>query len=240
MVHKKSFSSHGVSSASLTAAPESYTFARSLQAHSRLVHLLRILFPLGGMALLMLIVLWSYGLKSFVAPRIESAIRKVNLVVNPRIHSIDNHGKPFIIQAQEAEQVGSLQAKLSHPSGTFQLDDGTKMEVSANLGNLQKQEEALGLSGNVDLKTGTGYSLKAPNAHVDLKEKTAETHEPVTGSSPKGAIKAEEGVKITSDGTIRFKGKTKLVIAQDPQRSQDSEKALSDSLQPGQSLDKHF
>lgn len=186
----------------------------SFHAHSKCVKLLRIILPIFIIVFLVSVVLWPHLAKTLMVSPLERIIRKTNLIINPRIASTDENGKPYSIKAKSAEQIDEMSAALNNPSGKFVLEDGTKVEVSATNGDLKKREEALNLSGSVDLKSENGYALKAPSAVVDLKAKTTETFEPVYGKGPQGEIEADKGVKISSDGSIHFKGKTKLTIQQ--------------------------
>lgn len=185
---------------------------RTPYIHSIIVRLLRWVVPLIVLALLGGIVLWPNFKLSTLYPKIKHVMHKTNLVINPRISSIDDQGKPYQIQAKSAQQLGDLQATLDNPKGNFVMEDGTELAVSASIGDLKKHKEELGLSGSVDLKSNSGYELKAPSATVDLKTKTAESSEAVYGKGPQGEIHSDQGVKITSDGQITFKGKTKLLI----------------------------
>jgi len=184
----------------------------SVYLHSTLVRVLRYIVPAFIVVFLITVVLWPNFKLSTLYPQVQQAIRQANLVINPRISSVDDQGKPYQIQARSAQRMNELQATLDLPQGQFMMDDGTQLEVSANLGDLKKEEDALKLSGTVNLKSDSGYELNAPSATVDLKSKTAESYDPVSGKGPRGEIESKEGVKISSDGKIVFKGKTRLVI----------------------------
>lgn len=179
---------------------------------SRLVKLLRIVGPIAIVGTILYIISWSYFTKIPYLHVIEDKLKKSNMLVNLKLISTDDQGKPVRISAQTAQDLGQGKAILNAPSSDFTTEDGTNMHLSANLGNLDKDNNSLTLEGSVDLKTKTGYELKAPSAVMNLKDHSTESFEPVYGKGLRGEIQSKDGIKITSDGDIFFKGNTTLTI----------------------------
>lgn len=176
------------------------------------VRLLRMIAPIAIICMILYVVSWSYFKKIPYLQVIENKIKQSNMLINLKLISTDEQGKPLRINARTAQDLGQGKAILNAPSSDFTTEDGTNMHLSANSGNLDKGNNSLTLEGSVDLKTKTGYELKAPSAVMNLKDHSTESFEPVYGKGLRGDIQSKDGIKITSDGDIFFKGNTTLTI----------------------------
>lgn len=197
---------------------------QNISLWSSIIRFLRIVGPIAIISIILYIFLWSYLKSTFYFQLLENKFKHSNLLVNLKLVTADEHGNPMRISARSAKDVGQGKAILDAPYSEFTTEDGTSMRLSANFGNLDKARNSLVLQGSVDLKTKTGYELKAPSAFIDLKEHSAESFEPVYGKGLRGEIQSQEGIKITSDGDIFFKGYTTLTINSKDNEQKPSEK----------------
>ena len=133
-------------------------------------------------------------------------------MIGLKLISTDDYGKPIEILAKTAKDLGNGKALLDKPISNFLMENGLPVKLTADIGNLNQSDGSVKLKGSVDIKSENGYELHAPSATIDIREKVAESFEPVFGKGPKGEIRAEDGLKASADGVVFFKGKTKLVV----------------------------
>ena len=137
---------------------------------------------------------------------------KLNLVIAPRIRSIDSKKQPFEIKANFAkEQKDTGKVKMQSPTGQIQLNPTLRINACAHEGMLKKDRKSIVLSNNVVVETDHGYQLKTAKLCLDLENKKARTNKPVHGISPHGTINAQ-GVQIDQNGNVTFIGKTSMII----------------------------
>ncbi|MCP4923464.1 MAG: LPS export ABC transporter periplasmic protein LptC, partial [bacterium] len=135
-----------------------------------------------------------------------------NKILKPQTSSIDDQGRPYLLSSKEAERPNDNESSLSSPSGEMMLEDKTKVSVQADRGEVIQLENRMELRDNVHIETSSGYVLKGSQMTLSFKNNDATSTHPVTGTGPAGDVDSEEGVHITREGDIHFKGLAHLVI----------------------------
>lgn len=182
---------------------------------------LRVLLPVGIVLVLGGIFLWP-KMSSFLAHRSHSKIMgqvlKANplledKVINPKLDSLDKKGRPFLIEAESANNLNDPKTDFVKPSGHIQLEDGSTMTFTGEKGSYRKESDELEVFGNVHIQTDKGYDLKTEYMKLFPKQNTGEGHKPIHGIGPSGETIEAEGFKISDKGdTIEFLGKTKISL----------------------------
>jgi lipopolysaccharide export system protein LptC len=184
----------------------------SATAYERFVRILKIGLPVFVVLLLVLIFLQS-SLRDIAPLQTPSNPESSkDVVLNPRFRSIDTKQRPFFLTATHAKQTSENKIFFGHPKGSITLEDGAIINISSQEGDLSRIKNDLQLSGGVKLTSDQGFNLNTSSVYIDLKKKTAESSCFIKGKGRVGEIEATDGFNLLPDGTIRFLGKTKLVI----------------------------
>lgn len=193
--------------------------------YSRFVGAMKVLLPVGAVALVALVAVWPYiqpsdshfriGFSTLVSSEAESPN-----IINPRLVGTDSSDQPFSITADMAKnfeaqtdfwQNGSP-VELEMPKADVTLEDGSWLVLTAKSGLLTPQTKTLDLTGEVNLFHDSGYELRTEKATIDLKAGSAASDVPVEGQGPFGHLQSE-GMRLLDKGkTIIFTGKAQLTL----------------------------
>lgn len=188
----------------------------------QMVRLLRKILPGIVLVLVLAIILWPKIDEYLNAvpsklSRIEEYLQMKNKLLNPKMSSLDEHGRPYTIKAAAAIQIDKETADFEKPDNALLLEGGHEVKITADKGHFSEGSHLLEYHENVTLKDNEGYELRTQDACLDLKTKTAEGHVPVAGNGPTGRIEAQ-GFKVDQEGNrIHFTGKSHLVIVTTPE-----------------------
>ncbi len=156
---------------------------------------------------------WPHIMPSDTPHARAVAAKKLNVVIKPKIKSIDKNGRPYGIEADAAQREGSgEETYLVNPKGELESAEGRIFNAVSKTGNLSEDGKSLKLKGDVAIETSDGYTLDSQFMDVDLETKTATTTTHVQGTSEQGTINADEGMDMDQEGVVTFKGKTHLVM----------------------------
>lgn len=189
------------------------------------VRLFRKVLPGAAFILILAIVLWpkiDEYLNAVPLDRmqVEEHMKMKNKLLQPKMRSLDQHGRPYTVTAATATQVDDQTAKFEKPDSALELQDGRLLKITADQGQFKESSNHLDYQQNVKLQDDEGYELRTQSAGLDLTTKVAEGHVPVEGEGPTGAISAE-GFKVDQEGNrIHFTGKSHLVISTTPEPNQ--------------------
>ncbi len=193
--------------------------------YSRFVGAMKILLPVGALALVAIVAAWPYiqpsdsRFRIGFATLVSSEAQSPN-IINPRLVGTDSSDQPFSITADMAKNFqlredfwqNGAPVELEMPKADVTLEDGTWLVLTANSGLLIPQTKTLDLLGKVNLFHDSGYELHTEKATVDLKAGVAESNDPVEGQGPFGHLKAE-GMRLLDKGkTILFTGKAQVTL----------------------------
>jgi len=203
--------------------------ARKLgRGYSRFVGAMKVLLPVGALAVIGLVVAWPYldasddgfrlGFSSLVLNEAENPN-----IVNPRLVGTDSNGNPFTLTADMAKNFrlkkddedfwqSDSPVELEMPKADLTLEDGSWLVLTADSGLLTPSDKSLDLFGNVTLFHDLGYELRTEKATIDLEAGAALSDTPVDGQGPFGTLRGE-GMQLTDKGrNILFTGKARVLI----------------------------
>lgn len=180
--------------------------ASSHRVHSRRVGVLKVVLPASALVLLVVLGLWPYmranddRFQVGFANLAPTAVENLSMV-NARYHGIDKHNKPFTITSDlgTEEDPKNGVVVLDNPKADFVTQSGAGVYVEAKLGTYYQTEQWLDLEGDVNLFHDQGYEMHTQKARINLKDSTAEGHDPVTGRGPQGRIDGK-GFRILDEG----------------------------------------
>ncbi len=195
--------------------------ARGLRRWSRgrTVSLLKVALPLAAVALMGLVVLWSQlphidpGFRiGFSSVELEDA-RNLRMV-NARYAGRSRAKLPYLVTAESAlqDRPGADLIHLTEPKGDMNMASGAWVALTAPAGLYRQESQKLDLSGGVSLFHDSGLEFASETAHIDLRDSTAEGHDPVTGHGPTADI-TSEGFRVLDEGNrVIFTGKAHLTL----------------------------
>ena len=206
----------------LQAKPISAAIGRSVRHYSRVVAWMKVLLPLGAVAVIAALFLSAQ--KSGDLSDIFTAEELVTLgaglrLDNPRFAGVTEEGEPYAIRADWALPDSAMPrlVDLERPSAEIELKDGRTIAASAASGRMRREEKTLVLKGGVVLDTSDGYRVESDLIEIDLDAKTANGPGPVIGTGPRGEIqagsfRASAGKDGERDGKIWFENRVRLVF----------------------------
>lgn len=133
---------------------------------------------------------------------------------NARYEGVDLKGRPFLITADEVEDLPEKGNKvgLQTPHADLTLKEGGWLSLTAERGIYDKKAKLLELWENVNLFHDEGHQFITSKATIDLVNGNASGNQPVEGQSPFGQVKAE-GFRVIDEGkTIYFDGRAHMTI----------------------------
>jgi lipopolysaccharide export system protein LptC len=134
---------------------------------------------------------------------------------NAQYHGVDQHGQPFTLTADEANQRGTDDVLLAKPVGDITLTSGAWLMLRSDAGVFNQKSQLLKLHGNVTLYRNDGTMMTVPKAAIDLHAGTATSAAPVMAQGPFGTLNAANGFNITQRGTeVKFLGPVTLTLAE--------------------------
>lgn len=203
---------------------------RRVRNYSRLVRWMKVILPLGALALIAAIFLTARdkGKVSDLFSAQELATLGAGLKLeHPRFAGVTGKGDSYSVEAKWAVPDSAMPKviELEKPRGKLDLADGRTVTATAQKGVLMRMQKTLTLTGNVSVNTSDGYHMQTQKLTFDLDGKTAVAPGPVTGTGPRGHIEAgsmraeaapgsgKNGNKVgTKDGKIWFENRVRLVF----------------------------
>lgn len=182
-----------------------------------LVAVLRWLLPLLALLILAAIVIWPVTHSqefSFVLAKDKVAMSPDRLRIDNAVYRGETaDGTPFVIRAGDAVQKSSavpivrltrLSARLEEPEGPA--------TVTAPAGRYEMDKDLLTVSGPVEVKSATGYSLATGDVRISLLDRTVDSLTPVSGALPVGTFSADRLHADVAGKTVVLEGRARLRI----------------------------
>ena len=184
---------------------------------SRVIQIVKVVFPLSALALMAVLMLWSdmdSTMSTFTYEELRIPEAGQNELINPRFESRDNKKQPYTITAHKAMTTDGNKdlVFLTRPLADITLDNGAWVAVEAMSGEYFQERQFLSLRGSVKLFHNEGYQMESEELNVSLKNQIAESQKSVFGQGPAGLIDAE-GVRANGEsGDLVFYGPAKLTL----------------------------
>ncbi len=184
--------------------------------HDRVVRLAKIGLPVGGAALLLLLVVSPFdreGDVSFILDKkdVEKSEERMR-IESARYIGEDNSGHKFIIRADRAIQPTSDQPLVNIMGVRARLDlaDGP-VGMAALKGQYDLDRKLIAVAGPIHVAGPNDYDLRTRDVTVDLAARKIHSDGPVTGRMELGDFKAGrlsadlDNRTVTLDGGVRLK-----------------------------------
>ncbi len=172
----------------------------------------RLLPVLAGVLLLTLVLLPVFGTRefSFMLDKNRVAVSHDRLqLIRPVYQGTDSQGQRFIIEAERAVQRTSADPTVELQGLNARLDSANGVaEVSAPIGDYDLKTERLTVRGSLTVSRADGYHFETAMAEVDLKARTAMSHNGVSGRAPMGNFRADSFELNIDTGRVVFSGNT--------------------------------
>lgn len=187
--------------------------------HSAVVGWLKILLPLGALALLSTMFLFARA--SGPPPAIPFAeidqMARQQLISAPRFSGVADDGSVIQITAQNARpNSGDLQSlTIERPRLTLDAADGTSLQIFAGAGVIDNAAQEARLDGLARLETSSGYAMETAGLLADLQSGEVTSLGRLAVQAPFGSLTAGRvTIAVTKDGTgqqMRFTEGVKLI-----------------------------
>jgi len=188
--------------------------------YSSVVRFLRLAVPTAGALLLIVFFLWP-TLSSLRLPHFDKAKISSDRVelVHPHYEGKDENGQRYVLTADSAIQVRATPdlLQLILPTATLEKNDNSEgPHVTAKAGVYQNKTGQLTLTDGVVLTTPQGDKFNTAAADVDLKNKTIDVKQPISGGGPTLDLSGQGLQYDEDDGLLTVAGPAKLVLYQNP------------------------
>jgi len=156
---------------------------------------IKLLLPLGALALLSTIALWPELERQDQDERVtlhrltNHAIDGATLT-EARYRGVDERNRPYTFTAQSATQVTPERVDLKSPKADITLENGTWIYSESRYGILIQHLNQLDLWQDVLLYRDDGMTARTQTATLDLKAGAAEGADPVHVEGPIGTLDA--------------------------------------------------
>jgi lipopolysaccharide export system protein LptC len=178
---------------------------RHSHRYSRYVGMMKILLPAFALALVVTILVWPqiYGGEEgfrFTFADLERDTTGTLGVTKARFAGTDSANRPFVVTAARALQKQGFDVfELTTLQADITTADGTWLSITADTGEYRRADRVLVLRGVIDVFSNVGYEMHTTHAVVNLANGTVESHQPIDGHGPLGAMRAET-MKFSANG----------------------------------------
>jgi lipopolysaccharide export system protein LptC len=185
--------------------------------HSHFVSLMKIALPLGAIALLVVVLVYSGVFDK--RDRLDITFREISSLnndlrmVSPRVAGLDRSGQPYLLTADTATQAKDKpsQITLDNVQADLKLaDDGDWVSLQSTSGLLDTETEQLELHQKIDVYVSTGYEFHGTSAQINFRHGTFASDEAVEGHGPAGTLRADSMTADNDEGKMVFTGHVKM------------------------------
>jgi len=170
--------------------------ARVVNRYSRFVAWVKIILPLGALALMSSLVLFSRSINpDGAAPYAEVDVHELardQAVSAPTYSGVTSDGAAIVLSAATArpDLTDPGKGDATDIAVTIDTPDGERAHVSANSAHIDSRAGVARLNGDVQIETSSGYRLATDELTTALDRTDVATKGPVAGSGPLGTINA--------------------------------------------------
>ena len=193
--------------------------------YSRLVAFLKVLLPLGALALLSTLFLLSRNIGGEVTASIPFA--KLDLEKRAREQQItapffsgrtsDGHLISFNAESAQPDLDDPKKSSALKMDARIDLTDGSRLTLSGDVALVDNRTHLATLSGGVMITSSNGYTIRMDKLTTSMRELAAQSSGKVTGYGPGGTFEAGlmtiESSKETDEATILFTNGVKLIYS---------------------------
>lgn len=200
------------------------------QARARLAQLVRLVLPLGAIALLSTVFLLSENIDPQRAVDM-AGLDVADLTREPRIGTarvagVTEEGTALTIRAvtmraqSDLSAPGPILLSLDTPEGDMLFTSGRLLQFRGNSGEVDQAQDQMVLRGDVVLETSDGYRATMPVLRGALKRAHLLGEGGISASGPPGVIRADRldvtGIAGSEGGyLLAFRGNVRLIYQPD-------------------------
>ncbi|MCE2565963.1 LPS export ABC transporter periplasmic protein LptC [Komagataeibacter sp. FNDCF1] len=137
---------------------------------------------------------------------------KSGSMLNPTYRGLDEHGRPYMITADEARQVSSERIDLTNAAADTLMDNGNWLYVTANEGVYIQHAQMLDLTHEVTLYRNDGTLMLTPTADIDMRHNIIVTDSWIHGEGPMGVMDVQGGMLDIHGGIMLFRGPGRMIL----------------------------
>lgn len=186
--------------------------------HSRIVAWLKVVLPLAALAILStLFLLADRRGDNRELPYSQVEIdRMVNeqRIANPNYSTVTDDGTALALSADEVrpDEDDPSEMIAANVIGVIEPEPGTRIDVSSDRA-LTRDGRTVALTGDVAIRSTTGYRLDSEALSIDIETATATSPGRVTGTGPLGRMEAGALELTETDGRylLNFTGGVKVL-----------------------------
>lgn len=185
---------------------------------SRFVGFMKLSLPLAALVLVALIIAWPqiyarYDGLGLTFKKIEVSDNQLRMA-SPRYQGMDANGRPYLVTADSATQVGPSHqiVKLENIHADLALANDGWATLTAKNGVYHEDTKLLWLEGEVSVYSDHGYEFHSPTARCDVNTGEVTSDDPVAGQGPTGLLTAN-GFWLAEKGNhMRFTKGVKMTL----------------------------
>lgn len=194
---------------------------RSGGLHSAIVSWLKVLLPLGALAILSTLFLLSNTIDPskaipFAKVDVEARAREPRMT-DPTYAGKTSDGAALTLSAAEARAAtDTTDPNAFRTRGTLQTPDGGRTDVSALTAHRDTAANTLVLEGDVQVSNSSGWHVTSPRMTAALDRTSLDAVGPVAAEGPPGTITADtmrlsQDPKRPESYLLVFNGRVKLI-----------------------------
>ncbi|GBQ29921.1 LPS export ABC transporter periplasmic protein LptC [Gluconacetobacter azotocaptans] len=196
--------------------PDPATLAR----RRKLVRWAKWALPATALALLGSIAAWPAIDRLMNAQRsalqeMESLHVESGNMLGATYRGLDDHGRPYMITAEQAQQVSPDRINLTRPTADSLMSGSDWIMIGADDGVYMQREQLLDLTHDVVLYRADGAILNGPIADMNLKEGIVASDQWVHAEGPFGVLDAQGFLLSQHEGIGQFRGPGRLILNDD-------------------------
>ena len=192
---------------------------RRVGRHSRFVSAMKVVLPLGAVALLLTVLFYSGVFDK--RDRLDITFREIASLnndlrmISPKVTGLDRSGQPYVLTADTATQVKDQpnHIQLDNLQADLKLSgDEEWISLSSTAGLLDSETEKLQLEQKIDVYLSSGYEFHGVSGQIDFREGTFSSDKPVEGQGPAGTLRADSMTANNGEKKIVFTGRVKMIL----------------------------
>lgn len=191
---------------------------RSAQRHSKLVRRLRLLLPLGALAIAGYFATTIFNFSDLGRSITRQALPKVlpaNLTMNnPRYRGYTKDGGSYVVTAKTAKQDPKVadHILLNEVTGDLTQQNGATMSLASQQGTYDSGTEVITLNEDVRIKTSSGGWARLASASIDTRTQVITSAQPVEFGNPQATIKGRSLKIMQKSKELTVTGQVVAVI----------------------------
>ena len=194
--------------------------ARPQDGYTRFVNLMKFALPSMAFVIIVAVLFWpnfvSTGKQAtdVVRDALTPAGLRNFAMESPVFVATDDQNRPYRLTATKARQIDrdATIVALDDPKAKIELTAGDHVRISARLGQFDRNRNRLTLSGDVNVFHSRQYRFRTAKATFDMKTNSAWGGSRVFAEGPKATIAAQGFLVIDKGMTVKFTGKTRVVL----------------------------